>query len=136
MTEKSIFSKIIDKEIPSQIIYEDDIAIVIADINPVNAGHVLVISKEQFTDITETPNPVLADLMVIAKEIGAKMITLEGVKGFNIIINTKPEAGQVVFHTHIHVIPRYEGDSFEHWHGNQDAKDKQFDVCHKLREIL
>ncbi|WP_321325112.1 histidine triad nucleotide-binding protein [Thiomicrorhabdus sp.] len=101
--EKSVFSKIIDREIPAEIIYEDDKCIVINDINPKARVHLLVIPKK--------PIPTLFDLKPEDKDTMGHMILLlpqlaqsQGLDGFKTQINTGESGGQEVFHIHIHLL--------------------------------
>ncbi|WP_130538343.1 histidine triad nucleotide-binding protein [Thiomicrorhabdus indica] len=101
--EKSIFSKIIDREIPADIIHEDEKCIVIHDINPRARIHLLVIPKK--------PIPTLFDLGPEDKDIMAHMMlllpqlaTAQGLDGFRTQINTGESGGQEVFHIHIHLL--------------------------------
>lgn len=113
-----IFCKIIKGELPATKLYEDDKALAFLDISPVNIGHALVIPKEHFENILETPEDVIAHMMKVVKKVSHG---IEGLKcdGINITMNNKSAAGQVVFHSHIHVIPRYVGDGFGLWHGKR-----------------
>ncbi|MFT4308970.1 MAG: HIT family protein [Candidatus Woesearchaeota archaeon] len=113
-----IFCKIIAKEIPSAIIYEDREYIAFLDINPVNKGHTLVIPKKHYANINELPDSFNASYMNIIKKIGRAVQESTGCEGYNLIFNTGKPAGQAVFHVHCHIIPRIEGDGFEHWSGN------------------
>ena len=106
--EKDVFCKIIDGEIPSYRIYEDDDVIAILDISQVTKGHTLVISKNHYENFLATPKEVMHKVMDVAQRIGQAQITTLKAKGVNILTNCYPEAGQTVMHFHVHVIPRYE----------------------------
>ncbi|MCA9356953.1 HIT family protein [Candidatus Nomurabacteria bacterium] len=111
----TIFSKIIAREIPADIIYEDDIVLVFLDIKPINLGHTLVIPKEPSIDGTETNPDTLAHMIKIAQKIALAQKSTLGCTGVNYIMNNGSDAGQEVFHTHLHVIPRFPNDgSFKH----------------------
>ena len=107
----TLFTKIINKEIPAEILYEDDMCIAILDIAPVNKGHALVIAKEEYSTTVECPDDVLSHLVVIAKRLDKIMREQLHAQATNIIINNGPAGGQEIPHIHIHVIPRYEGDN-------------------------
>ncbi len=107
----TLFTKIINREIPSSILYEDELCIAILDIAPVNKGHALVISKEEFPTTVECPDEVLTHLIIIAKRLDLLMRKRLKAEATNIIINNGPSSGQEIAHIHIHVIPRYEGDN-------------------------
>jgi histidine triad (HIT) family protein len=114
----SIFTQIIKKKIPSYPVYEDDRTIVILDIHPINKGHVLVIPKKQYKNIYDTPDELLAHMMVVAKTVSKAVKKATKADGINIIMNNEPAAGQMVTdHAHIHVIPRHTGDGFREWFG-------------------
>ena len=115
----NIFEKIINREIPASIIYEDEDTLAFMDIGPVIKGHTLVIPKTCYDSITETPPEVLSKLMLVCKRIAAAQIKGLGADGVNIIQNNGQSAGQVVPHIHFHVIPRFKDDG-HHW--NWDAK--------------
>lgn len=100
-----LFEKIIKKEISSEIIYEDSKVIAFMDINPKRPGHFLVVPKNHSTNLLDISDKDLKYTMVKAKELANKMISDMSVSGYNIIINNGAEAGQEIFHTHIHVIP-------------------------------
>ncbi len=106
----TVFEKIIDGEIPSTRLYEDDECVVILDINPVRKGHALVISRKCYPTFTDVPMETLSHMMEIARRIDQKQREVLGAEGTNIMINNSPASGQEVPHLHIHVIPRTEGD--------------------------
>lgn len=106
----TIFEMIINAEIPSTRLYEDDEVLVILDINPVEKGHSLVISKTAYPNFTDCPAGRLAHMMEIAQKVDLKLRSALGCDGTNILINNGPAAGQEIPHLHIHVIPRYKDD--------------------------
>lgn len=110
MEKETLFTKIAKGEIPSVKLYEDDICFAILDINPVNKGHALVISKEPYTNAIDCPDQVLGHMFSIAKRIDIKQREALHSKGSNMIINNDPCSGQEVPHIHIHVTPRFEND--------------------------
>jgi len=105
-----IFCKIANGEIPSRTLYEDDRFRVILDLAPMAKGHALILPKEHFADIYELPEEWCADAMKLAKKMAVKMTQKLGCQGFNIMQNNGVVAGQTVFHFHLHLIPRYEGE--------------------------
>ena len=116
--ENCIFCKIVKGELPSYKVYEDDSVLALLDIAPVNVGHTLVIPKEHFENILETPEDIIAHMMRVVKKVSHGIETLKP-DGINIGMNNRPAAGQVIFHSHIHVIPRYTEDGFQMWHGRR-----------------
>lgn len=103
----TIFKKIIDREIPADIIYEDDLVLAFLDIHPVKKGHALVIPKEECENIFDANPETLAHMMRIAQKIAKALMETTGAKGVNLHMNNGHEAGQDVPHAHLHVIPRF-----------------------------
>ena len=121
---KTIFEKIRDKEIPSYMLYEDDLVMSFLDISQATKGHCLIVSKEAFKDALETPDHVLSHMMVIGKKIAEAMHVTLHPKGFNFLSNIGEVAGQTVFHVHLHIIPRYDKDDITiTFHENTSEKD-------------
>jgi histidine triad (HIT) family protein len=118
----NIFEKIVNREIPAAIVYEDDDTLAFMDIGPIIKGHTLVIPKTCYDPVTETPDEVVAKLFKVAKRIAAAQMNGLGADGVNIIQNNGAAAGQEVPHIHIHVIPRFEGDG-HHWNWNAKRYD-------------
>ena len=105
-----IFCKIVRGEIPSHKVYEDDDVLAFLDISQVTKGHTLVISKKHYDNFLATPQEIMHKVMDVAQRIGQVQMMTLGAKGVNILSNVNKEAGQSVFHFHVHVIPRY-GDN-------------------------
>lgn len=106
----TVFEMIINGEIPSVKLYEDDQCIVILDINPVAKGHALVISRKPYPTFTDVPAETLHHMMDVARKVDQKQREVLKAEGTNIMINNSPASGQEVPHLHIHVIPRISGD--------------------------
>lgn len=129
-----LFCKIISGEIPCTKVYEDDTVLAFLDIHPVNIGHTLVIPKAHYTNLYETPDETLAHMAVIVKKLSIAIKSAVGADGINIEMNNDHVAGQIIFHTHIHIIPRFSGDGFKHWHGARDYKEGEVaDVRNRIR---
>ena len=105
-----IFCKIAEGIIPSHKIYEDDDVLAFLDISQVTPGHTLVISKKHYTNFLTAEKDIMHKVMDVAQRIGQAEISILGAKGVNILTNVNKEAGQSVFHFHVHVIPRYIAD--------------------------
>ena len=108
--DKCIFCKIANGEIPSATLYEDEDFRVILDLGPATKGHALILPKNHFDNLFEIPEDMDAKAFILAKKIAKKMKDVFGCDGVNIVQNNGVAAGQTVFHFHIHLIPRYEGD--------------------------
>ncbi|MCR5491192.1 MAG: HIT family protein [Bacilli bacterium] len=106
---KDIFCRIIDGEIPSNIIYEDDDVIAILDISQATRGHTLVIPKKHYDNFLSCPMDIMHKVYDVAQRIGQAEMAVLGAKGVNILTNVGEPAGQSVPHFHVHVIPRYLG---------------------------
>ena len=112
MKEDCVFCKIIDGQIPSAVIYEDEDFRVILDISPAARGHALILPKEHYANLYELPEDLAAKAMVLAKKLATHMTEKLSCDGFNLVQNNGEVAGQTVFHFHLHLIPRYkDGDN-------------------------
>ena len=111
--DNCIFCKIIAGEIPSRTIYEDEDFKVILDANPASKGHALILPKEHFANIYEISEEMLAKAASLAKKLASHMTRVLDCDGLNLLQNNGEVAGQTVFHFHLHMIPRYEGDGQE-----------------------
>ena len=125
----TLFTKIIQNEIPSVKIYEDDICIAILDITPVNKGHALVIAKKEYETLLECPDEILSHLITTAKRLAAGMKKKLNFDGFNIMINNGAASGQEVPHLHIHIIPRFKND------GKTPSMHKEHYSEHEMEEL-
>jgi histidine triad (HIT) family protein len=106
----SIFSKIVSGEIPALKIYEDQATLAFMDISPASRGHALVISKDEHADLYTIPPETLAAVAQTVQRVARGLHAALQPDGMNIIQNNGAAAGQTVFHYHVHVIPRWEGD--------------------------
>ena len=127
-----IFCKIIKKEIPADFVYENDKIVAFLDIHPNNPGHTLVVPKEHHADLLVTPDDILSDILSRTKKIAPAIMNAVGAQGFNSIFNTKPAAGQMVFHTHMHIIPRFTNDGLKHWPDKHLSADELKKVKEKI----
>ena len=125
-----VFCKIINKEIPSKIVYEDDTVIAFLDVNPATRGHTLVLPKIHTNNILDTDSETFIHLMNVSKMLGGRIKEKLGASGLNILINTGESAGQSVMHTHVHLIPRYEIDGL-----TITSKKENYDLDKILKEL-
>jgi histidine triad (HIT) family protein len=105
-----IFCKIVAGEIPSHEIDEDDKTLAFMDINPWTRGHALVIPKAHSRNIYDASADDLAAIHVAAQRVARRMRDRLNCEGLNVLQSSEPVAMQTVFHTHVHVIPRYSDD--------------------------
>lgn len=108
--EDCIFCKIIDGDIPSAKVYEDEKVYAFLDISQVTKGHTLVIPKTHTKNIYETPPEIASELFARIPKIAAAIKERYNPIGMNLLNNNEAPADQSVFHLHVHIIPRY-GDS-------------------------
>ena len=104
----SIFCKIIAGEIPASKVYEDDQVMAFLDISQVTPGHTLVVPKQHFRNLLEMDADSTSQLFSRVPDIARKVMKVTKAKGMNILNNNEEIAGQTVFHTHVHLAPRYE----------------------------
>lgn len=114
-----IFSKIVRGELPCHKVAEDDQTLAFLDINPAAQGHTLVIPKRFGTDIFDTNPEDLAAVARMVQTVAQLLLQTLKPDGINVLQNSRPASGQVVFYYHVHVIPRWEGDGvFSFWRPN------------------
>lgn len=121
----TIFTKIINREIPSEIIYEDDNAIAFLDITPKAPGHSLVVPKKEVANILEADEETIKNLFIAVKKVTAMLKKTLKPDGFNIGLNHNHAGGQTVDHMHVHIIPRFEGDNGGSMHSIVDNEPKE-----------
>ena len=109
--DNCIFCKIANGEIPAATLYEDEDFRVILDLGPASKGHALILPKAHASNIYELSDDMAAKAMVLAKKMASAMTEALKCDGFNIVQNNGECAGQTVFHFHMHLIPRYNGDT-------------------------
>ena len=129
-----IFCKIANGEIPSETLYEDEDFRVILDLGPESKGHDLILTKSHAANIYEISDDMAAKAMILAKKMATKMTEALKCDGFNIVQNNGEPAGQTVFHFHMHLIPRYEGDQVGiTWKPGTLTDEVKNDILEKLK---
>ena len=108
--DNCLFCNLANGEFATNTVYEDDDFRVILDIVPVAKGHCIVLPKEHFENALCADPEILGKAMALAAKTGNALMKAYNCQGINILQNNGEAAGQTVFHLHIHVIPRYEGD--------------------------
>ena len=107
MVSDCIFCKIVAGEIPASKVYEDDHFLAFLDISQVTPGHTLVIQKKHARNLLEMTPDETADLFNVVSKVTKKVESATQPQGMNIISNMEEIAGQSVFHSHVHILPRY-----------------------------
>lgn len=126
MASDCIFCKIIEGSIPAATVYEDDKVVAIMDIMPVNPGHVLVIPKTHFRELSEMDEEAGMYLFRVGMRI-ERALRRSGlrVEGTNLLQNNGRAAFQEVPHVHLHVIPRFSGDGMKVQFGQEKAEPEK-----------
>lgn len=108
-----LFCAIVSGDAPAEIVDSDDHTVTLMDINPATKGHALVIPRDHTEDLMSIPEQDLRNTAVAAQRVAKRMEKTLNPDGFNLINACRAAAWQTVFHFHIHVVPRYEGDPLE-----------------------
>ena len=131
--ENCIFCKIIRNEMPAVKVYEDNETLAFLDIHPNSRGHILVIPKMHFENIYGLPVENWCHMNITAQKISVALKSELSADGINIVMNNESRAGQLVFHAHIHVIPRYndfEDNKYTYTEG------EMIEVVEKIKKVL
>ena len=137
MKENCIFCKIIKKEIPSRILYEDDDFIIILDNGPATRGHAILIPKEHFENIFTMNEEIASKLFPVIIKVSNAMKKVLNCDGLNLLQNNGRQAGQTVFHFHLHLIPRYKEDgvSFQ-WDSKEYNEEEYTTLVNEIASLL
>ena len=126
-----VFCEIVNGNIPSKKVYEDDNFLAILDLSQTTYGHTLVMPKKHYDNFLAMPANEAGILMEVVNIVANKIYKNLDCKGCNILMNTNEVAGQTVMHTHVHIIPRYnENDSIE-----IKFNENKFDLDEVLNKI-
>ena len=135
--EDCIFCKIADGKIPAAKIYEDAYVISFLDIMPANKGHCLVVPKNHTTTLIEMNDKDLAATIMAAKKVAKAMSLSFGNSSFNMVMNNGREAGQVVNHAHIHIIPRFQKDRLRiKWSHLKYEDNEMKEYAEKIKKFI
>ncbi len=134
--EDTIFMKIIRREVPAEIVYEDADTIAFLDVKPVTPGHTLVIPKKFARNIFDVDDDTLAAVMHTVRKIAPAVRDAVGAHGVHINSNHEPAAGQIVFHLHFHIIPRHTRDEFTTWPQKEYPESDAAIIAEKIRHLL
>ena len=134
--DQNVFAKILRGELPSHKVFEDDQSVVIMDIMPRGDGHILVIPKTPSRNILDIETDDLNAVMATVQMMARTVIKAFGADGTTIQQFSEPAGGQVVFHTHVHVIPRFEGISLRPHTGEMADNDVLSANAEKIRAAL
>lgn len=134
--EETIFSKIIRRELPADIIYEDDSVIAFLDINPINPGGTLVVPKKWSRNILDIDSGTWGKVMEVVRKLAPAVKNAMHAEGLNIVMNIEPVGNQLIFHSHVHIIPRHENDGGIDNPGINYPEGEKAKVAQRIREEL
>lgn len=129
MNDNCLFCKIGSGEIPGRIVWENEDLFVLLNLYPSDDGHVLFIPREHAEQLDQNTQEVAEKLMGAVHQLTPKIVSALGATGYNIGVNSGEDAGQEIFHTHIHVIPRYAGK--ERLFGKQEVAEQELEKIAK-----
>jgi len=132
-----IFCKIVSGRIPSIKLYENDSVLVFMDIGPISDGHILVIPKQHYAHLDQTPPEVVIQISQTLPMLAAAVQKAVNADGYNLLCNNGKAAGQVVEHLHFHIIPRHYNDGvFNRWPSYVYQEGKAEKIAKKIKENL
>lgn len=132
-----LFCKIAANDIPGQRVYEDEHTLAFLDINPTNTGHTLIIPKKHTNHLLDADDETLARCISTAAKVARAVKEATNADGVNLLQNSLQAAGQVVFHLHFHVVPRFDSDGFRHWPGKPyESEEAAQKMANKISEHL
>ena len=135
--ESCIFCKIVRRQAPASIVYEDDAVMAFLDIRPLNKAHTLVIPKNHYVDIFDIPEDQLSKIHSVTKQISEAVKKATNSDGISIIQQNGKAAGQDIFHIHVHVVPRFEGQKLPSFSNLQEVeRAKLDDMAKKIKQQL
>ncbi|MDI6720945.1 MAG: HIT family protein [Candidatus Aenigmarchaeota archaeon] len=129
-----LFCKIVKKEIPARVVYNDSDTIAFLDINPANPGHVLVVPKKHHEMIMDADDDMLKKSVLVVRELSKKIMEEMKADGINVVQNNGKHAGQLVPHVHFHIIPRFPEDMVVISYKRSQIEDKKMDEIRKKLE--
>jgi len=135
--ESCVFCRIVQKKAEASMIYEDEAVMAFLDIRPLQTGHTLVIPKAHYVDIFDTPEAQLSQLHKVAKQIALAVKKATKADGVSIIQQNGKAAGQDIFHIHVHVVPRFEGQKLASFNELKVVERARLDaVAKEIRRFL
>lgn len=134
--DSNVFARMLRGEIPCHKLYEDEDTLAFLDIMPRSEGHTLVITKERASDLFDVSPEALAKLMAVVQKLAPQIRDAVGAEGVLIQQFNGPAAGQTIFHLHVHIIPRKEGEPLKPHAGVMADKAKLAATAEKIRKAL
>ena len=139
MTDDCVFCGIVAGDIPGRIVHETDHSVAFLDANPLAAGHTLVIPKEHYSRLDDVPDAAAADLFDAVHDLTSAVEGAVDADAVSVGINDGEAAGQEVPHTHVHLVPRFEGDGGGPFHaiapsGGEPSEAELDDIADAIRD--
>ncbi|XP_020702841.1 adenylylsulfatase HINT3 isoform X1 [Dendrobium catenatum] len=137
--ERCVFCLIVRGESPAFKLYEDDVCLCILDSNPLSFGHSLIIPKLHFPSLQATPPSVVAAMCSTVPFLTKAIMKATQCDSFNLLVNNGTAAGQVIFHTHLHIIPRRAGDQLWPSEGHRqpiEQNQETLSLVSRIRERI
>jgi len=135
--DSCVFCRIACKQAPASLVYEDETALAFLDIKPLSEGHTLVIPKEHYATIFDIPEELVAQLHRVVKRIALAVREVTKADGVSIIQQNGHAADQDVFHLHVHVIPRFEGQKLTRFRETVEAdREKLNQVAANIKRYV
>ncbi len=132
-----IFCKIVAKKAPASILYEDETVLAFLDIRPLNMGHTLVIPKVHSVDIFDIPTKDLLAVYAVSKKLSFAVNKSTGADGISIIQQNGKAAGQDIFHLHVHVVPRFSGQTLPRFSELKEVERAKLDeMANTIRQNI
>jgi histidine triad (HIT) family protein len=107
-----VFCRIVARDLPAALVYQDDAVVAFLDLFPVIPGHTLVVPRRHVTDLLGCPDDLAGRLFAACARVAPAVLAATGAEGFNVWTATGAVAGQTVFHLHLHILPRFAADRF------------------------
>jgi histidine triad (HIT) family protein len=132
-----IFCKIIKKQVPASVLLETEDTLAFLDIRPLNMGHTLIIPKNHYAEIFDIPENELCQVYKIAKQMAVAVKKATMADGITVIQQNGRAAGQDIFHLHVHVVPRFQGENLPKFSDlNIIEREKLEEMAMKIKEKL
>lgn len=132
-----LFCKIVSGEVPSARVYEDEHSVAFLDIQPNNPGHTLLVPKAHARNILDMDTAAICTLIPALKKLSHAIKNAVYADGLNVAMNIEPAAGQIIFHAHIHIIPRFSSDGHRHFEKRPyKSAEEMNEVAQKIKNIV
>lgn len=123
-------------ELPSSKVYEDEHTVAFLDLYPTNKGHTLVVPKKHCTDFVSADPECLKSVLDTTQTVARAVMGATGAEGCNVTTNNGAVSGQVIFHLHWHIIPRFHGDGLAMWPQTEYPEGEKDTIAEKIRQAF